>query len=84
MSRFILLPHSLLLILIQLVYESMRGMVCRWSNLVVAVNCDNNFMFCYGVYQFRSYLARKKIMHVLYFIVTAENPKLTFIEFVPL
>jgi hypothetical protein len=41
--------------------EHVWGMVCiRWSNLVVGVNCDNNFMFCYGVYQFRCYLSREK------------------------
>jgi hypothetical protein len=61
MSRCILLPHSLLLILIQLVCESMRGMVCiRWSNLVVVVNCDSNFMICYGSLQIHSYLTRDK------------------------
>jgi hypothetical protein len=61
MSRCILLPRSFLLVLIQLICESMRGMVCiRWSNLVVVVNCDNNFMFCYGVYQFHCYLTREK------------------------
>jgi hypothetical protein len=26
----------------------------------VVVNCDSNFMFCYGVYQFHCYLAREK------------------------
>jgi hypothetical protein len=54
-----LLSRSLLLVLIQLLCERMRGMVCiRWSNLVVLVNCDINFMACYGVCQFQSYLPR--------------------------
>jgi hypothetical protein len=62
MSRCTFLPSYLLLVLIQLVCEGMMGMVCtRWSNLVVVVvNCDSNFMFCYGVYQFRCYLTREK------------------------
>jgi hypothetical protein len=38
-----------------------EGVVCiRWSNLVVVLNCDNNFMTCYGVFQFRSYVTREK------------------------
>jgi hypothetical protein len=62
MSRFILLPCYLLLVMIQLVCEGIMWMVCiRWSNVVVVVvNCDSNFMFCYGVYQFRCYLTREK------------------------
>jgi hypothetical protein len=61
MIRCILLPRSLLLVLIQLVCEIMMRMVCiRLSNLVVVVNCDSNFMTCYGAYQFRSYLTRDK------------------------
>jgi hypothetical protein len=80
-----MLPRSLLLVLIQLVCESMRGMVCiRWSNLVVVVNCDSNFMTFYGVCQSVVTSLGIKRMHVLYFLVTAENPKLTFMDFVPL
>jgi hypothetical protein len=81
MSRCILLPYSLLLVLIQLVCESMRGMMCiRWSNLVVVVNCDNNFMTCYGVCQSVVTSLGIKRMHVLYFLVSAKNPKLTLID----
>jgi hypothetical protein len=59
MNRCILLPCFLLLVLIQLACESMRGTVCiRWSNLVVVVNYDINFLFCYGVYQFCCNLTR--------------------------
>jgi hypothetical protein len=36
-------------------------MVCiKWSDLVVVVKCDGNFMTCYSVCQFRSYLTRDK------------------------
>jgi hypothetical protein len=40
------------------------------------------FMICYGFYQFHGYLTRDKKMHVLYFLVIAENNKLTFIDIV--
>jgi hypothetical protein len=80
-----MLPRSLLLVLIQLVCESMRGVVCiRWSNLVVVVNCDSNFMTFYGVCQPVVTSLGIKRMHVLYFLVTAENPKLTVMDSVPL
>jgi hypothetical protein len=53
----------------------------RWSNLVVAVNCDINFMTCCGVCQSVVTSLGIKRMYVLYFLVTAKNPKLTFIDF---
>jgi hypothetical protein len=35
--------------------------VCiRWSNLVVVVNRESNFMTCYGSLPIRSYLTRDK------------------------
>jgi hypothetical protein len=46
-----------------------EGMVCiRWSNLVVVVNCDRNFMTCYGVCQSVVTSLGIKRMHVLYFL----------------
>jgi hypothetical protein len=39
------------------------------------------FMICYGVYQFRGYLNRDKKNACAIFLVIAENPKLTFIDF---
>jgi hypothetical protein len=85
MSRCILLPCSLLLVLIQLVCENMRGVMCIiWSNLVVVMSYDNNFMTCYGVCQFCSYLTRDKKECICYiFSVTVETPKLTFMDLVP-
>jgi hypothetical protein len=63
MSRWILLPRSLLLVVIQLLCESMCGEWCVLDGVtwyVVVVNCDNNFTSCYGVYQFHCYLTMEK------------------------
>jgi hypothetical protein len=50
-------------------------MVCiRWSNLVVVVDCDSNFIATMVfANSFVISLGRKR-MHVLNFLVTAENP----------
>jgi hypothetical protein len=60
--------------------------VCiRWSNLVVVANCDRNFhdlLWCLPITVVTSLGIKRK--HVLYFLGIAENPKLTFMHFVPL
>jgi hypothetical protein len=45
MSRCILLPRSLSLVLIKLVVRARvgEGVCIRWSNLLAVVDCDNNF-----------------------------------------
>jgi hypothetical protein len=44
-DRCILLPRSLLLVMIKLLYESMYRVWCiRWTNTIVVVNCDSNFI----------------------------------------
>jgi hypothetical protein len=59
--------------------ERERGMMCiRWSNMVVVVNCDIiAMMFTNSMV---TSLAIKGI-HVLYFLVTGDNPKLIFVDF---
>jgi hypothetical protein len=58
-----------------------RGMVCiRWSNLVVVVVSCDRILTCYGVYQFHGYLTRDKKNACAIFLVTAESPKLKFID----
>jgi hypothetical protein len=41
--------------------EHVWGMVCiRWNNMVVVVNCDNNFIFTMVITNSFCYLTREK------------------------
>jgi hypothetical protein len=83
MSRCILLPCSLLIVLIQLVCQSMMGTVCiRWSKLIVVLNCEQNSWSAMVVYQSVVISLGIKRVNMLYFLVTTENPNLTFIDIV--